>query len=316
MRARALRIVVGLAAAFAAAAPPLSLAGPKAEPISKLEVRALPQRLATQIVLRQVADLLRPDSRLTPDDRHETLAEILRIVADDPDTVTAQAVADADEGAIDAALARLAGLTVFTPDPAAGPHPRNSLREYTLERPYRATAYAGLCVVDDVTVMFGPTGTVEGAATAVRASDVDIRHYYHRLLPPPAPQAPGKARDAATARDCAKLDFHGDHRFFAAANAADAVQGLWLADAVQAAARGGGTAFPVTCPQKDACLPRLADPREGLVGASGCAPAAAGGQVCTVDFGDYSIAVTLGGDGRIAGAVAHEEFIIADMRAD
>jgi hypothetical protein len=272
------RTLPSVIAFLAMAVSPAALGSPKADPVSKLEVRYLPQRLATQRILRQVGDLLRPGSPLREDNRRAAVLNLLGVVAEDPDTVTPRMAAAADGDTIDDALDRLAELAVFVPDPAAGRHPHYPLHEYTLERPYRATAYAGLCVVDDVTALFDPVGGIEGAATAVRAADIDIRHYYHRLAPIPAARVPAKASAvdrAATARDCAKLVFESDgDRFFSAANAADAAQGLWLADAIQAAARGGGTAFPFACPAKDLCLKRLSDPREALVSVQHCPPPA------------------------------------------
>ena len=234
---------------LALGAPESVLAWDRVPTISKSVVRRLPQHAATHRVLALVAASLSRDQggkpHLSAGERQAILLGLFRTIAEDSTLVTPQFLYAVDDGDVRQAPDRLEKMTVFSPDPMARSHPRFPLHEYTLATGYRATAFAGVCVARDVTVLFEPIGKGEGPSAPVRASGVDINSYYHLLIPPSGPVERKSTAEqrAATARGCAKLDFGSDGEFLSARNDLDAIEGAWQTRTVIEAARSGNPPF-------------------------------------------------------------------------
>jgi hypothetical protein len=303
----------------------------RAPAVTKLELRRLPQPLATRRVLDQVADLLSRRSSLPDEKRQAIIFDLFRMVEADSPPATPGSLYGAGDGDVRQALNRLAAMTVFENDVTPIRHPRNPLSWYMLVMPYRASPYAGLCMAARFAVTFEPESGDRGAATPVRARNVERRIRYQLLDGRGAPVArKATASERAQAeRDCAKFDPDSaeDHNF-GAPNDRAAIEGAWLRRAVIAAAAGSGPLpFTLDCGtlEKAKCAARIAQLSPGEDWVEDCEPSTGSAHHCILQADDadglhgmrMTITVDAADPQRILRVEAHETelVIFVDGRA-
>lgn len=255
--------------------------------LTKLELRRMPQRLATRRVLDQVADLLSDRSGFPPVARQERVFDIFRIVAPDSSLVKLQSLYAVDEGDVRQALDRLAATAVFEPTVTPTRHPRYPLSVYTLTVPYHASPYAGLCAAATFRVWFDVAGKGLGAATPMRAGNLDAYPRYQLLDERGASVArtTTPAERAKAESDCAKLNSQDDYEtYFGAPDDRAAIEGTWLTRAVIAAAGTDPLPFVLDCGkvEKVRCAARIAHLQLDKHWIRSCENAADNTRQCTV----------------------------------
>jgi len=260
----------------------------RAPTLTKLELRRMPQSLATRRVLDQVADLLSDRSSFPPIARQERVFDLLRIVAPDSSLVKQQSLYAIDEGDVRQALDRIAATAVFAPSVTPTRHPRYPLSVYTLTVPYHASPYAGLCSAATFRVWFDAAGKGRGVATPMRASNIDTYPRY-QLLDERGAAVARKATAAERAKaegDCAKLNSQDDYdTSFGAPDDRAAIEATWLSRAVIAAAGTHPLPFALDCRkvEKARCAARIAHLRPDKHWIHSCETAEDNTRQCTVN---------------------------------